>query len=301
MTAALLLLDSDALAFDFGPAAAGARQYVGSRDSVMAYVNAICAVPVGPQPFDAHGGGIQGTYDPLEGEPAMAAALRDTQNHAKQVVSYLDTLHGWSQGGVRQFTGEVLKPIKSMRETLASLPSGGVLSPDQDREVVGNMMLAKLWTEQIALAADMIRRGIQTFLTQIRSDRDTLVSGTTSIDAIRQKSQDRTSRSAMEYMFKPGMQGIANTILEIGAAQVQALEGLKRSIGNALQGHDAMRGGLDAFASGAESIHGKYAAAANALTTADAPTRSTALKKFDLNRAISSWEQFRDFILAAGF
>jgi hypothetical protein len=299
MPAAALALSDDALAFDFAPAAAEARRYVGGRDSVMAYVAAIRAVPVGPQPLKRDGMDL-GMFDPLADEPAMTSALRTTQNNANDVVGHVDTLHRWAMGDARLVAAEVIKPITAIRDIIAAVPSGGTLSPKADQEAISNMFLARIWTEQIAMGVSQIRNGIHRFLTQLVADHDTLAAGPTSVERVRARIQDRTTQIALQFM-KPGMEWAYGIVLGAGRLQVDALDAVGRAVGAAMQGHEAMRGGLDGFAAGAESIRAKYAAASDALASADASTRSMALRKFDLNRAIRSWEQFRDFILASGF
>ncbi|HVG23854.1 MAG TPA: hypothetical protein VND45_06850 [Thermoanaerobaculia bacterium] len=300
MPAETLLLAEDALAFDFAPAAAGARTFVGSRSSVMAYVAAIRAVPLGAQPLQREG--VTASFDPLEQDPAMAQALSRAQWNANQVVGHLDTLHRWSSGSVRELAAEVLKPIVAMRDAIAAVPSGGTLSPEADRDTLMNMMMARVWTSQIAAGVDLVRRGLHSFLTNLRDDHDTLASGSIAIGAIRSRIQQHTSEVAQRYILGPEfMRWAGALVLDIGRARLEALAGVENAIVRALEGHQGMRGGMDAFASGAESIGAKYAAAQGALASADAPTRSMALRKYDFNRAIRSWEDFRDFILQAGF
>ena len=298
--AEVLLLADDALAFDFAAAGAGAKTFVSSRTSVMTYVSAIRAVPLGPQPIQREG--ITASFDPLEQNPAMANALAKAQRNTNDVVSHLDTLHGWASGSARQLAGEVIKPITAMRDAIAAVPAGGTLSPEADGIVIQNMFMARLWTQNIASAVSLIRRDIRTFLTQLRDDHDTLAGGPTAIATIRAAVQHHTSEVAQRYVVGPEWtKWIGQIVLEIGRARVEALAGLETAIAKALQGHEGMLGGIDAFASGAESIHAKYAAADSALTSADRPSRSNALRKYDFNRAIRSWEDFRDFILQSGF
>jgi hypothetical protein len=293
-------LDAGALAFDSQAAAAGARQFVANRGPVVAYIGAVKAVPLGSQPIVLDGRQVT-AFDPLEKEPQVRAALYNAQYHAQDVAGYLDTLHTWAQGGIRQVVDWPLQPVIRMRDVLAAVPAGGTLSDAQSAEVMNQMATAKLWTEMIAQAVGSVRAGVQRFLGQLGEDHAALVAGPVAVAAAMAAVDNNTKAVALPLVTNPVTAGIGQVIIDVGGRIYARLGAVHAALANALYGHEAMRGGVSALGVAAETIRGKYAAGERALAAADAKTRTLILRKIDLAVAIKSWEQFRDFILNSGF
>lgn len=294
------LLSSDALTFDSTEAATGARAFVDNRGAMLAYVAAVLAVPTGMQPIKVDGN-VVGSFDPLDKFPGAAAAIQSAQYHAKDVAGTLDFLHGWAQGNITTLVGYVIAPVTAMRDLVAAIPSGGALTPEADRQVLQQMQMARFWTEMIANSVNTIRQGIHKFLTQLGTDHDALARGPYELETVIPEMEKRVSDAAMPLIIHPVTAGIRRIYLSIGASMRDGLQLVSRAMQNALQGHEAMRGGISAFASGAETMRAKYSSAETALSRADIKTRATVLRQLDLNKAVVSWEQFRDFILKSGF
>jgi hypothetical protein len=291
---------AETLAFDFTAAAAGAQQFVSSRASVYAYIDAIRAVAVGPQPI-VIGGQPSGTFDPLQNLPDVASGVHAAKYHADAVAQQLDFLHGWAQGHIRGAVDLVLGPVKTMRDIFVAVPSGGTLTEEQIGQIGGQMYAAKFMTGMLASTARQTRQGIQDFLTQLPNDHKALSDGPYALARVRGKIESDFRDLAMKYIFNPVTAGIGNVILQIGGQFLKSVDKLSGTLSTALQGHEAMRSGIGAFATGIEAVMDKYVLGEKALYKADRETATVALRRFDLNRAVSSWEQLRDFVLNSGF
>ena len=105
----------------------------------------------------------------------------------------------------------------------------------------------------------------------------------------------------MKYVLNPMARGIGETMLQIGRAFIAATSRVGGVIGNAMLGHEAMRGGASALATSRQHRpRAKYEAAANAFYRADTATMSITLHKLQLTTAIQSWNQFAEFFERSG-
>ena len=289
------------LAFDSSDAAAGAREFVSSRGSVLQYVTAIRAVRLGPQPI-VIGGQQSGSYDPLEKRHDLVDAINAARYRADNVTRYLDGLHGWAGGQARGLADMVITPLTALRDIVAAIPADGSITEAKLREAITQYQTAKIFTMMIAGNVDGIVAGIRTFLDAISTDHDTLVRGPLAVNQAIAEVETNSRNAALPYIGNPMTAPIGKIILEIGAQMRARLVELSGTLGAALQGHEQMRGGIMAFATGTATARAKYEAAGSAMdSAATAAARALVLRRLDLKVAIRSWEQFRDFLLNSGF
>ena len=104
----------------------------------------------------------------------------------------------------------------------------------------------------------------------------------------------------MPYVLNPMSRGIGETMLQVGRAFISATDRVGGVIGNAMLGHEGMRGAASALATAASTAHAKYEAAANAFYRADSATMSITLRKLQLTTSIQSWIQFAEFFERSG-
>lgn len=301
MSALEAFADTPSLAFDSAPAAAGARQFVNSRASVVAYINAITAVPLGAQPIVLSGQQV-GTYDPLAKQEPLRKALVQAKSNADGVASVLAHLHGLAGGHIRTLDEWVLKPLTAVRDLLAPLPADGSLTPSQSQEAQTQITMAFMMVKIFMPQFTDVRDRIHYFLTQLGPDHDTLASGPTAVNDAMARVESDARAAGMPYVLNPMTAPIGNMIFNIGGQFLGHLRVLAAALTRALEGHEAMRGGISALGVLGETIVVKYASGERALTKATDPKeRTIALRRMDLNTAVRSWEQFRDFILNSGF
>lgn len=291
---------SDSLAIDFTAASQGARQFVSSRTSVVAYITAIRAVPVGPQPISS--GGQQTTpFNPLQNLPDVEKGLRTAKWNADKVAEELDFLHRWAQGGIRGAVEMVLKPVVTMRDIFQTVPRGGTLTEKQSQDISTQMYMAKFMSGMLASSARGVQGRIGEFLEQLPNDHAVLANGPHAVANVRADIQREFTETGMKLLLNPVTAGIGNAIMEIGGQFLGHLDNLSGALGSALQGHEGMRGGIDAFTVGIQAVFDKYSAGEQALAGADAAGRTATIRRLNLTTAVDSLEQLKDFVLKSGF
>ena len=162
------------------------------------------------------------------------------------------------------------------------------------------MQLAWVHTMMVSMGINQLAGGIKNFLSNIIIDHETLARGPLELIKVGQEIGKQISDEAMKYVLNPMSRGIGETMLQIGRAFIAATDRVGGVIGNALLGHEAMRGGATALATAASAAHAKYDAAANAFYRADSATMSTTLRKLQLTTSIQSWNQFAEFFERSG-
>lgn len=289
------------LAFDSSDAAAGAKEFVTSRGSVLQYVSAIQAVRLGPQPI-VISGQPSGSWDPLEKRRDLADAIAAARYRAEDVTRYLDTLHGWASGQARGLVDMVLTPLTALRDIVAAIPADGSITEAKFREARTQYETAKMFTMLIASNVDGTAAGIRRFLDAIGTDHDTLVRGPLAVNQAIAEVDTNTRNASLPYIMNPMTAPIGKMIVELGAQMRARLVDLSNTLTSALQGHEQMRSGIMAFATGTATARAKYDAGSRALDSAGTTAeRALVLRRLDLKIAIRSWEQFRDFLLNSGF
>jgi hypothetical protein len=290
--------DPQSLVLNVAAIAEGMRAFRDNRSELMSYVAAVNSVPIGAQPIVSKG--ISLTYDPMEKKPALKRALQEAQYHANSMAGYAGILHTWASGGSKQIVGYIKPPLEAVLAILRTVPSGGVVSDAQARDISLQMNTAMVFTQIIAVSTRQISEGVHQFLTTLLIDHETLSNGATSLAASIPEVQRDISNAAQKYVLDPMMSGIGQAILQIGREIVGRIQAVVGVIDGARRGHEAMRGGVGALANAAETVRGKYEAAASAVGNADRATVSVVLRRLDLASAIASWEQFDEFFSTSG-
>ena len=296
---ALLSSEADSLAIDAASLGAAARAIANSSSPVMTYVQAVRAIPMGEQPLIVSGN-VVGRYDVLSKRPELKSALYAAIRRGDEVAGHMSTLHGWAAGGARGIAGMVTPPLESLRSILAAVPAGGSMSTADVARAREQMQLAWVHTMMVSMGISQLGAGINNFLSNVIIDHETLARGPLELFKVGQEIGKQISDEAMKYVLNPMARGIGETMLQIGRAFIAATDRVGGVIGNAMLGHEAMRGGASALATAANTARAKYEAAANAFYRADSATMSITLRKLQLTTAIQSWNQFAEFFERSG-
>jgi hypothetical protein len=296
---ALLFAEPDSLAIDAASLGAAAKAIANSSGPVMTYVQAVRAIPMGEQPIIVSGN-VAGHYDVLSKRPELKSALYAAIRRGDEIAGHMSTLHDWAAGGARKIAGMVTPSLESLRAILASVPSGGTMSDSDVVRAREQMQIAWVNTMMVSMGINQIGSGINNFLSNIIVDHDTLARGPLELNKVGQEIGKQISDEAMKYVLNPMARGIGETILQIGRAFIATTDRVGGVIGNAMLGHEAMRGGASALATAATTARAKYEAAASAFYRADSATMSTTLRKLQLTTSIQSWNQFAEFFERSG-
>jgi hypothetical protein len=283
------------LAID-APAIGAAALKVGTRnDGMRAYIAAIRAVPIGPQPMII-GGQKSGEYDPLAKQDAFKNALRSAQGGANEMAGRLDTLHLWATGGARRLADEVIDPLQRVQD----LVRGDSVTAEQAQEIGRQMGTAYVHTMMLAMALAQAGQGVAAFLARLVQDHDTLSRGPLELRKVADDVRRNIAADAQPYLINPITAGIGKTYIDIGNAALSAIERLAGAIGRALEGHESMQAGASALGVAMVSARGKYEAAYNAAARASPADLPNVMRRFRLSTAITSWNQFADFFTRSG-
>lgn len=287
------------LVFDLAAVRAGVKTYVDHRGSVTTYIAATGRVPLGARPI-VIGGQVAGSYDPLEKYADLKRGLQAAQWHAQEMARCTDTLHNWGSGAFDDLIGKINSALGQIRDALATVPSGGSLTESQARMAVEQMVYARVYAQLIGMSASQVHHGVSEFLAHLLSDHETLARGPAAIDGTLQQVSADVQSQAMKYIVNPVTAPIGNMIAQIGGQLIGGLKELSAALRGALQGHEEMRTGVSAVANVVESVQAKYQAAEQAVTQGDAANKTAVLRKLKIDTAITSWNQFAEFIRKSG-
>jgi hypothetical protein len=269
---------------------------VGTRnDGMRAYIAAIRAVPIGPQPIII-GGQKSGDYDPLAKNDAFKGALWSAKHNADGLAGHLDTLHTWATGGARSIATMISTPLQKAID----LVQGDSVTVDQQKEIVTQMGTAWVHTMMLSTTLGQMSAGVRSFLTHLLQDHETLSRGPLELRTVTDQVRRSIAADAQPYLLNPITAGIGKTFLDIGNAVLVTVDRLAGAIGKALEGHEAMQTGATALGIAMASAHGKYEAAYHAAGRASIAELPTVMRRMRLNTAITSWNQFADFFSRSG-
>ena len=295
----LSFAEPDSLAIDAASLGSAARAIANNSSPVMAYVQAVRAIPMGEQSILVSGS-VAGHYDVLSKRPELKSALYGAIHRGDEVAGHMSSLHGWAAGGARKIAAMVTPPLETLRSILAAVPAGGTMSDGDVTRAREQMQIAWVNSMMVSMAVNQIGSGIDNFLSNIIIDHETLARGPLELIKVGREIGKQVSDEAMKYVLNPMARGIGETMLQIGRAFIAATDRVGGVIGNAMLGHEAMRGGASALAAAATTARVKYEAAANAFARADSATMSTTLRKLQLTTSIQSWNQFAEFFERSG-
>ncbi len=295
MTAATVEADPQSLAID-AAGIAEASLKVGTRnDGMRAYITAIRAVPIGPQPVIIHGE-RSGEFDPLAKHDSFRGALAGARQAAAEMAGHLDTLHQWAAGGAKSIASGVTVPLQRALD----LAQGDAITSEQSREIVTQMGLAWVHTMMIAGSLQGLSRGVTDFLNRIVQDYETLTRGPLELRHVADDVRRNIAADAQPLLVNPITAGIGKTYLDIGAAFLVTIDRLAGAIGRATEAHETMRVGASALGVALASARGKYQAACEAAGRASPAELPAVIRRYGLNTAITSWNQFADFFTRSG-
>jgi hypothetical protein len=293
----LMTADSDpeSLVIDVAAFADAALKMGTRNDGMRAYIAAMRAVPLGPQPviIDGH---QSGTYDPLAKHEAFRAALWGAKHAADGIASELDSLHNWATGGAK----ELAKTINTPLQRILDLVQGDSVSETQAKEIVTQMTTVWFYTNMLSAGLDTTSLNVTNFIKRMVVDHETLSRGPLELRAVADQVGRSISADAQPYLLNPFTAGIGNVYLAIGRALLSNIDRLAGSIGKALEGHEAMQAGATALGIAMASAKGKYNAAYNAATRSSVADLPTVMRRMRLSTAIASWNQFADFFSRSG-
>jgi hypothetical protein len=283
------------LAIDAAAISSAAVQVGTRNDGMRAYIAAIRAVPIGPQPMII-GGQKAGEYDPLAKQPAFKNALWSAQAAANDMAGRLDMLHVWATGGARKLADEIIQPLQRVQD----LVRGDSVTADQAQEISRQMGTAYVHTMMLAMGLTQTGQGVSAFLARLVQDHDTLSRGPLELRKVADDVRRSIAADAQPYLLNPITAGIGKTYLDIGNAALSTIDRLGGAIGRALEGHEAMQAGASALGVAMASARGKYEAAYNAAGRASPADLPNVMRRYRLSTAITSWNQFADFFTRSG-
>ena len=296
MTLPALEQDPPPLVLDV-PAIGDAAVRIATRnDGMRAYIAAILAVPIGPQPVIV-GGKKAADYDPLAKQAPFKAALMRAQASAGAIRGNLDTLHLLAAGGAREQADSIIAPLQQV----VDLVQGESVTPEQQGRIVIGMGTAWAHTMILAMTLEQVSRGVTDFLGRLVEDHETLSRGPLALRPVVDEVRRGIAADAQPYLLNPMTAGIGKTFLDIGNAVLVTVDRLDAAIGRALEGHEAMQAGASALGVAMGSVRVKYEAAYAAAGRASRADLPDAMRRYRLNTAIASWNQFADFFTRSGF
>lgn len=145
-----------------------------------------------------------------------------------------------------------------------------------------------------------MREGVIGFLGHLVEDNAALAGGRTAVAAVIRQVEADSVAAAQPYILSPLGSGIGQAILSLGREMRDRLRHLDQSLGQALQGHAEMGGGISALASAVETIAGKYAAAQRAVSRAANADLPQVVRKLEPAKAIVFWQDYLKFIESSG-
>jgi hypothetical protein len=296
MTAALLA-DEASFAIDAQPIVAAAKELGTNSRAAMAYVDAVTAIPMGPQPFSIDGR-VAGQYDPLAKHSGLKGALYLAQDHARSMAGAVTALHTWGSGQ-SGLIGPILDTLENLRQMVDRMPEGVAVSAADLEKIREHVSRFSSYAFVVNMSMQQIRAGVQAFLSNVVADHDALASGPYALEASIGQIEDQTRNEALKYM-DPMSGGIGRIIIKIGAAFIAPARSTQAVISNALASHEAIRGAVNALATAAESARAKQEKAHDRVMRADAATISTTIRQARVATAITSWKQFDDFFKKSG-
>jgi len=291
--------EPEPLVVDLAAARRGVAAYLASCAPVRAYLAALLAIELGERPLVIDGQ-TAGRYDPLAKQPEAKAGLQAALSHGKELGSYLDTLHGWAHGGMAGAVDLIVPQVEVMRDVLQAIPSGAPATPEQARRLAEAMNRAGAYSQLVGVAAEQMREGVIAFLGRLVEDNASLAGGRTAVAAVIHQVEADATAAAQPYILSPLGRGIGEAILGLGRQLRDQLRHLDQSLGQALQGHAEMGGGISALGSAVETIAGKYAAAQRAISRAGNAELPAVVRKLEPAKALVFWHEYLQFIESSG-
>jgi hypothetical protein len=289
------------LVLDVAAIETGVRAFVANRAGVAAYVAAIAAVPLGPQPIVIDGQRA-GEFDPFSKLAPQRAGLAAAQAHGESMAGALSNLHGWaSSPGLDPYVRLVTDPLAKVQEVLTAIPSGGAPSSEQARQMMEQLYQAELYARGIlGPAVTTTRNTVFNFLSHLVDDHDTLANGPLAVAGAMEAIDRNVSEQAMKYLLNPLTSGLGNILLEMGRGMHAHLERLIAAMRTALAGHEGMRTGISALATAVETAVVKLQGGVAAAQRASGAQLPVVVRKLEVGKAIVSWQQFLDFLHRSG-
>ncbi|MEA2488824.1 MAG: hypothetical protein QOH21_616 [Acidobacteriota bacterium] len=296
MTAALLA-DEASFAIDAQPIVAAAKELGTNSRAVMAYVAAVTAIPMGPQPITIEGR-VAGQYDPLAKHPGLKGSLYVAQDHARCMAGAVTTLHMWASGE-SGLIGPILETLESLRQMVDRMPEGVAVSTADLEKIHEHVARFSGYAFIVNLSMQQVHSGVQAYVSNVVADHDALTRGPDALEASIGQVEEQARNEALKYM-DPLSAGIGRIIIKIAAGVITAARSTQAVISNALAGHEAIRGAANALATAAQSARTKQEKANDRVVSADAATISTTIRQARLATAITSWKQFDEFFKKSG-
>lgn len=273
------------------------RTYAANRNGVEAYVQAMRAVQLGPQPFEA--AGIRGEYDPFKDLRKEEEALRRTWYHTDPPAEVIRSLHSWAATPEEGLT-LITTPLIKAKEILASAGPSETLTEKQASDLRLQFYTASIFTRMFANGFAGMSEKMASFIGNLSADHAALTSGVANIGQLRNRVHASGMAESQRYIFYPATRPIGEMIASLTGRVVGQLDHLGRALSGALIGHIEMRGALTAMATAVNSALAKSEDARSAMDRMDRAGLTIAAREARLETALDTWDDLATFFRGSG-
>ena len=274
--------------------------YVNSRTPIVDYAVAVIEIPLGSQPLVIDGQDA-GSYDPLNGFPALADSLQTAKDHVTDFANKVDQpIHMWAIVTIPAFNDQFQTETGAILKVINQLGSTGVPTSAQRQAVTGALQNLKTQLSDGRSKLVAIQDALNIFLDQLSSDYQILVNGSNSISA----SITELNKALLKDELKAsgGIFGgdIANLIGKIGGKMIDSLQSVLNAINKAATSNKDIGTAMSDLANTVATLLSKYDSVLNNVQNAKDEQFASILQELDIQLAQTDWKQLADFISESG-